>query len=145
MGSVSSRRTHRAETEGTRRLSSAKPNEIISELAGLRESFESNPERLPPEKPRARHLKDVFACLDRRIDEYESLADTCQEHVAAEDAVRRAAAQLPTGEVVEKIVRYESALLRQLFRSLNHLERLQRRRLGETVPPPMSLDVSSHT
>jgi hypothetical protein len=37
---------------------------------------------------------------------------------------------LPSAEVLEKILRYETALERQLFRVMNPLERMQRRRLG---------------
>jgi hypothetical protein len=59
-----------------------------------------------------------------------------------EDAMRRSVAMLPSTEFLEKIVRYESALQRQLNRSMNQLERLQRRRLGENVPAPVVMDVS---
>ena len=52
---------------------------------------------------------------------------------------------LPDEEVVEKFVRYESALQRQLYRAMNQLERLQRRRRGEAVPPPIVMDVSVRT
>ena len=44
--------------------------------------------------------------------------------------------------VLEKILRYEVALDRQLYRAMNHLERLQRRRAGENVPPPLTMEVS---
>jgi hypothetical protein len=43
---------------------------------------------------------------------------------------------------VDKILRYETALERQLFRAMTELERLQRRRLGENAPPPVTAEVS---
>jgi hypothetical protein len=48
--------------------------------------------------------------------------------------------RLPTLEV---IMRYEACLERNIERTLNQLERQQRIRLGEPVPPPVKLDVSS--
>jgi hypothetical protein len=38
--------------------------------------------------------------------------------------------------------RYESVIFNRLFRTLHELERRQRMRLGDSVPPPASLDVS---
>jgi vacuolar-type H+-ATPase subunit I/STV1 len=45
-------------------------------------------------------------------------------------------------EALDKFLRYESALERQLYRALHHFERIQRRRKGEMVPPPVSVDFS---
>jgi hypothetical protein len=39
-------------------------------------------------------------------------------------------------------MRYETKLERQLFRSMAQLERLQRMRRGEAVPPPLAMEVS---
>ena len=46
---------------------------------------------------------------------------------------------------VDKLIRYETAIERQLYRALNQLERLQRQRAGDSVPPPISVDVNSET
>jgi hypothetical protein len=118
------------------------PNKIVSQLIKLRAQMRSNPERLTADELRARHVKEVLAYLDEQIAEHEDLMLTRQEQEDAEDATRRAAAMLPNDQVVEKFVRYESALHRQLYRAMNQLERLQRRRLGENVPPPVVMDVS---
>jgi hypothetical protein len=50
---------------------------------------------------------------------------------------------LPSREAVEKILRYETAIERQLYRAMAQLERLQRQRQGEPVPPPITGDLSS--
>lgn len=50
---------------------------------------------------------------------------------------------LPSKESVDKIIRYETTIERQLYRAVSQLERLQRRRLGEPVPPPISVDVAT--
>ena len=50
-------------------------------------------------------------------------------------------ASLPAqGWQLDKIIRYEASLDRQLYKAINQLERLQRRRKGEDVPAPGVLD-----
>ena len=41
--------------------------------------------------------------------------------------------------------RYESAIENKLYRAINQLERLQRTRKGEFVPPPQTIDVAIHS
>ena len=50
---------------------------------------------------------------------------------------------LPPRESVDKIIRYETTIERQLYRAISQLERLQRRRMGEPVPPHISVDVTT--
>jgi hypothetical protein len=44
---------------------------------------------------------------------------------------------------VDTLVRYETANERQLYRAIDQLERLQRQRAGDYVPPPVKLGVST--
>ena len=44
--------------------------------------------------------------------------------------------------VLVKILRFGATVERQLYRAMNQLERLQRWRNGEQVPPPLTMDVS---
>ena len=60
----------------------------------------------------------------------------------AEEEARQAAAVLPSPEVLDKILRYETKLDRQIYRAMSQLERLQRIRRGEAVPPPISMEVA---
>lgn len=46
---------------------------------------------------------------------------------------------VPSGEVLDRLLRAEAAAERNLNRAMDRLERLQRRRLGEIVPPPISV------
>jgi hypothetical protein len=46
---------------------------------------------------------------------------------------------IPNGDALDKILRYETAIERQLGRTVDRLERLQRRRKGEMIPPPVSI------
>jgi hypothetical protein len=41
----------------------------------------------------------------------------------------------------QKFMKYETALEREIYKAMEMLERLQRSRAGEILPPPVSLDV----
>ena len=49
---------------------------------------------------------------------------------------------IPDAQAIERILRYEPMLQRELYRAMDQLERLQRRRLGELVPPPANTRLS---
>jgi hypothetical protein len=66
----------------------------------------------------------------------------CEEREEKEEEARQAAAVLPSMEVLEKILRYETKLERQLFRAMLQLERLQRMRQGEAIAAPFAMEVS---
>ncbi len=51
------------------------------------------------------------------------------------------AKSLPDSFNMDRILRYETAIERQMYRALNQLERLQRQRAGDIVPPPISVEV----
>jgi hypothetical protein len=50
---------------------------------------------------------------------------------------------LHSGAEMDRILRYETTIQRQLVYAINQLERLQRARKGEHVPAPVSVQVSS--
>jgi len=66
--------------------------------------------------------------IDELIEHYEGKREACKQRERVEEEARQAAAVLPAEATLGKIMRYESALERQLFRAMNHLERLQDRR-----------------
>jgi hypothetical protein len=65
------------------------------------------------------------------------------EPVAAAEARRRflnlAAARVPSQEVSDRLIRYDAHLSREIDRTLNQLERLQRMRLGQPVLPKLEV------
>jgi hypothetical protein len=86
-------------------------------------------ERLQAEGQReVRRLGQEAARLERRLrDEEERLR------------LRR---MLPDAKTLDKVLRYESHVSRQMLQALHTLERLQTARAGEPVPPPAALDVT---
>ena len=60
-------------------------------------------------------------------------------HLAADAEAR--SFSLPSADATDKIIRYETHLDRQMYRAMDQLERLQRQRKGENVPPPLNLNL----
>jgi len=50
---------------------------------------------------------------------------------------------MKSGPSLEVLLRYESNLERAFDRTLNQLERLQRIRSGDVVPPPLNVNIST--
>ena len=50
---------------------------------------------------------------------------------------------LPLSDKLDRLLRYETSVHRQLVYAINQLERLQRTRKGEHVPAPVTVQVSS--
>jgi hypothetical protein len=48
---------------------------------------------------------------------------------------------IPSKDELDRLLRYEGAIERQLYKAMNQLERLQRMRSGESVPAPVEIDV----
>jgi len=119
------------------------PDATVKKLEAFRAWLVANPEKLEPEALRTRHKEEVMKYLDRQISQIGFCMDRREEREDAEERARQSAAVLPSAEVLEKILRYETALERQLFRAMNQLERLQRRRLGENIPAPLTMDISA--
>jgi len=56
---------------------------------------------------------------------------------------KSSAAIIPSQEISERLLRYETHLSREIDRALNQLERLQRMRKGQPVPPTLNVNVST--
>jgi hypothetical protein len=109
-----------------------KPNRMTKDLERLRSHLQQNPEGLKPSVLR----EQALTAIGQRLETLELCKANCEKREKMEEEARQAAATLPSPEVLEKILRYETKLDRQMYRAMILLERLQRRRLGEAVPPP---------
>jgi len=101
----------------------------------------TNPECLEMPALREKHQQQVFAFIDRELNHLSFRITWRTKREESEERAMQTAAVLPSVEVLEKILRYETKLERQLYRALGQLERLQRMRRGEAVPPPLTLEV----
>jgi hypothetical protein len=119
-----------------------KPNCLTRKLEEFREKMSANPEGLEAAALRERNKANALALLDRELGFLAWSKRRCEERDENEERASQAAAALPSMDVLERILRYETKLERQLYRAMNHLERLQRLRRGEAVPAPLAVEVS---
>jgi len=55
--------------------------------------------------------------------------------------VVRKLGNIPSKHELDRLLRYEGAIERQLYKALNQLQRIQRLRAGDNVPPPVEVDL----
>lgn len=65
--------------------------------------------------------------------------------MARQNARKRDLRSVPPLAEALQYARYDAALERQLYRALDALERLQRMRGGDAVPPPLRMHVDATT
>ena len=128
-----------------------KPNSLTRELLEYRERMAADAssfakasadgEGTNPEEIKDIYRRAVLRYIEEKLVEYAELSSQSEEREDKEETAWQAANILPEAEVLEKILRYEGALNRELYRAMNQLERLQRRREGEEVTAPLMMDV----
>ena len=118
------------------------PFGLTNELKALRSRLAENPEGLEPSALRIRQKERALAFIDEKLDFISWRKPECQKREDMEETARQRAAVLPSMDTLEKLSRYETKLERQMYRAMAQLERLQRMRQGEVVPPPMAVTVA---
>ena len=83
----------------------------------------------------------VIKFIDLRLKELESLKQHTLERAKLEQEAETRSLSLPAEDATDKLLRYEAHLDRQLYRAMDQLERLQRQRKGEKVPPPVNINL----
>ena len=86
--------------------------------------------------------KQVLAVLDDEIKRLEALKEMQRIIGKQRGEYEAIAALVPSQGALDRLVRYEAHLSREIDRTLSQLERLQRIRLGQAVQPPLRLEVS---
>jgi hypothetical protein len=119
------------------------PSALLDKLTEFRERLVARPEDQPAEAWRATHREEVLARLDHELRSARAVAEPVFARAKVNEQSLQAAAAVPPPEVLDRLLRYETTLERQLYRAMHQLERLQRRRLGEAVPAPAVLEVAS--
>ncbi|MGD0060318.1 MAG: hypothetical protein ABSD58_12950 [Verrucomicrobiia bacterium] len=118
------------------------PNAISIALQKAREAARSGAEGLSDEAVQTKEQELVLSFVESELARCQARFAVVAEREEHEAQALEAAAFLPEAAVAEKIVRYEANLERQLYRAMNQLERVQRRRKGELVPPPLAVQLS---
>ena len=88
---------------------------------------------------------DIIAVIENRLERLGTFKEYAMEREKlAVDAEGRGLS-LPSADVIDKLLRYEAHLDRQLYRAMDQLERLQRQRGGESVPPSLNVNLGRRT
>ncbi len=122
------------------RVFGADSDGVAVELMTLEKWRQDNPDRLKAAALKATYGEVAAGFIAERLEVYGHLRAAMETREAREEEERRQASALPSGESVERILRYEGALDRQLFRLLRQLERWQRMRMAGKMPRPAAED-----
>ncbi|MGA2140541.1 MAG: hypothetical protein ABSH14_16925 [Verrucomicrobiia bacterium] len=115
---------------------------MVSDLQKVREFVPDNSKGLSAEAVRAKRQQHLLEFLNELLECCEHGLRDIAESEAEKVKVRRDASLMPAQKIVDKLLRYEARLERQMYRAMNQLERLQRLRRGEVVPPPVAIQAS---
>jgi hypothetical protein len=89
----------------------------------------------------------IEICDDKISDHKKEIADS--EKQKQKNRLRlqviKKLGNIPSRHELDRLLRYEGAIERQLYKALNQLERLQRLRAGDNVPPPIEVDAGVKT
>ena len=107
--------------------------------------MEDRPSEKMADKPTDEERADIIASIDNRLERISTFEEYASEREnLAVDAEARSFS-LPPVDAADKLLRYEAHLDRQLYRAMDQLERLQRQRRGENVPPPLNINLMKRT
>ena len=93
---------------------------------------------LPPEERKLKFL----ACLEEEIGRLKDLHKELKELSRLEVEVEQESCDVPEAPRLDRLLRYSASLERDFDRTLNQLERLQRTRKGQPVPPTLNVNLS---
>ncbi|MFH2056790.1 MAG: hypothetical protein ABIJ61_12595, partial [bacterium] len=83
--------------------------------------------------------------IDREIDRLTEARAQVKSKEKLELQAESMVLSIPDADAANTLLRYETTIERQLYRALNQLERLQRARQGDAVPPPIHVELSADT
>jgi hypothetical protein len=116
---------------------------LLRKLNALCVQISQNPGNLDPAVLRVSNQQKILGTLDEEIKRLSEQQIMRRKHEAYKEQAHRNSDSMPRKDIVEKILRYDTTLERQLFRAIEQLERLQTRRLGSKAsPPPVTQPVS---
>ena len=90
------------------------------------------------------HIELCEEKIDGHKKEITELEDKKQKNKLRLQVIRKLG-NIPSRHELDRLLRYEGAIERQLYKAVNQLERLQRFRAGDNVPPPIEVDLDVNT
>ncbi len=111
-------------------------NAVTEGLHRFLGTMHENLEGMSAEQSRAEWQQGVLAFLDGQLGYYGKRLVLMEGREKRDAQTNQEASHLPSRSKLDKIQKYEASLERQLYRAMNQLERLQRVRRGERIPPP---------
>jgi hypothetical protein len=109
-------------------------------VAVIARVFKGDPARLlATALVRRRHAQDAGKAKVKKLSR---AAKEMRGKVRAQEDRMRQRLVLPPADVLDKVMRYEAHLNRQMLQALHELQRLQAARAGAPVLPPAALDVT---
>lgn len=106
-------------------------NDLTREMDWVRRKSQENPENLEAAALNAKQKTEALAFLDEELNRVMQDKARCVERDENAEKARGAASLMPSTGALERILRYETALERQLNRAMTQLERIQERRKGK--------------
>ncbi len=104
----------------------------------------------PEEQRKEKGLPSPEECKESFLAEVKEEIKRLERHQKQQSTVVHAKLELeslrrgvPEGPQLDRLLRYAAAISRDFERTLNQLERLQRMRRGQAVPPPINLNVTT--
>jgi hypothetical protein len=104
------------------------PHIFITLLEALREKLLANPERLERAVLLEQHKEAVMRRIQYELERLYCQQDEAEKGERAEERVRQSASVLPGVTVLDRLLRYEKGLERQMYGALKQLDRLQKAR-----------------
>jgi len=94
-------------------------------------------------EPLANRVEMFLTFLEEQIDYYEQLAKRMVRNSTQRERLEAECAVVPEAPRLDRILRYRASHERDFDRSLLRLERLQRIRKGQPVPPTLNVNLST--
>ena len=106
---------------------------------------EGQPPAVVEDKESSNKLANVVALIDERLERISLFRGYALEREKLNRDSETRSFSLPPAVATDKILRYEAHLDRQLYRAMDQLERVQRQRRGDNVPPPLNINLGQRT
>jgi len=84
----------------------------------------------------------LLKMLDDESERLKYLKQCAEGKEQLETDAMAASLALPSKDAMDRILRYQTTIERELYRAMNQLERMQRQRRGEPMPPAINIDLS---